>query len=291
MGAMTVESVEMRFLVLLLVLLCFGVAACDGEVLVVSDAGVDVDAGLVDAGLVDAGLVDAGLVDAGVDVEFDAGFVDAGPQPDAGFPCPFPENPPQPVPCEDDADYCDPIEPQFSPEADILAAWSHIDGDEFVMQVRLLAPPFRRIPSLDLRFVVGEAEAVGYGSAISRNDSGTDDLFAVHGYVLRQDLRFPAGAGFPPPAREVEFPQGESPPPFDPCWFSLSTTTGLVEFRFPLRGEPLPYAIGAYGGDDFLPPTNDVTWSGAPQTLISQGGRADDEGTLVSICDLTCPYF
>jgi hypothetical protein len=211
------------------------------------------------------------------------------PDPNEGL-CTFPENPPQDVPCEDDADYCDPIESQFSPEADILAAWSHVDGDEFVMQVRFLAPPFHHIWGLMLRFLVDEPTATtvtGIGRYYEDIESG---LAGEICYVLNQYRYVPTSRGYPPPDRFVEFRSTDPSPPFDPCWFRLGLASGLVEFRLPVgpSGARL-YAVGAYGLDD-VPASNDVTWSGDPAFLVSRGGHADDQDTLVSICDLTCPF-
>jgi hypothetical protein len=211
------------------------------------------------------------------------------PDPNEGL-CPFPENPPQDIPCEDDADYCDPIESQFSPEADILAAWSHVDGDEFVMQVRFLAPPFHHIWGLMLRFLIDEPTATTVTGINRYYEDIESGLAGALCYILNQQRHSPASRGYPPPDYGIELRNSDSPPPFDPCWFSLSRTSGLVELRVPIgpNGARL-YAVGAVGDDD-LERSNDVTWSGEPAFLVSRGGHADDENTLVSICDLTCPF-
>jgi hypothetical protein len=213
---------------------------------------------------------------------------DPPPDPNEGL-CPFPENPPQDIPCEDDADYCDPIESQFSPEADILAAWSHVDGDEFVMQVRFLAPPFRHISRLELLFLVDERTAET-GPGISSYDESGSDLYGDIAYGFFQDRAIAFQRGYPPPERYATSRQTDEPALFDECWFRLSLTSGLAELRLPIgpNGARL-YAIGAVGSDD-VPASSDVTWSGDPAFLLSRGGHADDEDTLVSICDLTCPF-
>ena len=116
--------------------------ACDAPGLVVVDGGVD--AGFADAGFTDAGFVD----DAGVP---DAGFADAGfPTPtDAGPPppvCVFDDRPVFDFQCEGDEDFCDPDpDPRVpTPETDIVATWSRVEGDFAVIDVRTRATLYKR---------------------------------------------------------------------------------------------------------------------------------------------------
>ena len=105
------------------------------------DAGIpDVDGGVTDE---DAGIPD---VDGGV-ADDDAGVpeVDAGPQP-----TPDPPNPPACEVvfdetthiCEGDEDACEPIGDLGVARYDVLAVWSRIDDESFVVQVLFRGMPF-----------------------------------------------------------------------------------------------------------------------------------------------------
>jgi hypothetical protein len=101
-----------------------GCQSCD-VVTFRDDAGVDEsDAGVDEP---DAGVEepDAGQPDAGVD-EPDAGPIEPPCTIEPAF---------VPFECEDDADWCDPVD-QPSPFNDLAAMWSRREGDEWVVEMR-----------------------------------------------------------------------------------------------------------------------------------------------------------
>jgi hypothetical protein len=58
-----------------------------------------------------------------------------------------------PFSCEGDEDYCEPSSDVALPAQDIVAAWSHFEGDVFVVDLRFRAMPFTVYRSV-LRFFV-----------------------------------------------------------------------------------------------------------------------------------------
>jgi hypothetical protein len=110
-----------------------------------TDAGQVLDAGhIVDAGqIVDAGHIveaDAGqAVDAGqVVVETDAGQpVDAGPTP---VECELLDPPAYEYECRGDEDFCDTSYDERTEAVDIIATWSHRDGDNIFIDILTRRP-------------------------------------------------------------------------------------------------------------------------------------------------------
>ena len=101
---------------------CVFISGCEDVVVIAADAGVVVDGGFdVDAGVVvDAG-VDAGVEDCVIDEVEEFPFVANGTE-----------------------DLIDPRGDAPYPDVDVLAMWSRMEGDTWVVEVQFAAPPFRR---------------------------------------------------------------------------------------------------------------------------------------------------
>jgi len=258
----------------------------DDDSLLANDGGVELQA---DSGPGGHGKEsDGGEIDAG----FDAPDAGSGDQ-DAGQPqdrCDFPENPSMLVPCEGDEDFCEPVvESQYDPRGDLLATWSHVDGDDFVIQLRTLAAPFRGIPDFTTLVIIvdtDEPNQPGDGPAaiFDPNHLVSGDFVF---FLIQQNGDL---VPYPPTPDHGKHPF-DRPETFEvECAFGLGTTTGLVELRLPLEilGEVPRYAVSLIIPDD-VPPTSDVSWLSTPNALFSRGGRANDALDIVNICTIECP--
>ncbi len=262
------------------VLCALGVVACDGNVLVVADAGVVVDAGFVDGGVVDAGFVDAGFVDAGI---VDAGVVDAGTER-----CVFPDPEVIPFVCEGDEDVCDPMFDlnDFIPGADIVAVWSRIEGDEFIIDVRYAGFPFRGIPQVSDLVVESTTneDVLEYGVGFCgerlepEHSSGEAQLDCVGGTDEFQTVPL-ACIGF---SEEIETLMG--------CRVSLGVSQPVIRYRWPLllvATEPLT-RFAVYARKVFSAQGADCASDAADPFLTSRGGAPDAEDTYLPLCGLDC---
>ena len=149
----------MRLLILPLVAAA-GLACEDPELVGVQDGGpLSPDSGSPD-GERDAGeLTDSGepVVDAGVP---DAGIVDGGTDE-----CVFAEAPAIPFTCEGDEDWCDPAGDALHPEGDLLAIWSRFEGDDWVIDMRFAAPPFRTLAQESVNVWASTSTMAWWGGA------------------------------------------------------------------------------------------------------------------------------
>lgn len=281
-----VDADEMGRHILLLAALGFsGCDACDPNVLVETDAGVD--AGFEDAGFRDAGFDDAGFADAGFD---DAGFFDAGVDDagfaDAGFDCVFPNVPPPAFACEGDEDICDAVGEVGRPERDVLAVWSRIEDDEFVIDVRFAGFPFRRAPTglfLQIETVPADDEIPPYEFILGPPSPSL-------GQVVRGEIAYEIGtANTYPPITSLDDASGSHVICGEPI--GLGVEAPLLEFRWSVDfiGADPRYFIGVRS--DLAPVTWDfVNDDPPPATFVTpRGGAPDNAGTFISFCDLDCP--
>jgi hypothetical protein len=277
-----------------------GCAACDGDVLVEVDGDVDAgfedagfeDAGFEDAGFHDAGFADAGFADAGfADAGFaDAGFADAGLA-DAGFDCVF-EDLPSDVPfvCEGDEDACDDVGEQDIPDLDMVATWSRVEGDEFIIDVRFAAFPFRRMAQL-MGVLLDEAVIGGPSelNAVPPSPAAGETLIGQ----LRLDLTNGVSGGrfaFPP-QRALLFPQSARQHLAACAPVSIGRNTPVLRYRWSLaqvgsQGQ-VGYWLSSFRGSP-APIGDNVSDVSPIDFVVSRGGAPDDDDNFLELCDLTC---
>ena len=133
-----------------------------------------VDAGFADGGFADGGFADAGLAEAGPFIVGDAPVaVDAGP-------CDPLNGAEQGHICEGDEDLCEPVADVQLPDFDVLALWSRVEGNEFVVDALFRRLPFSWPGQLTWLFRV--------------NTSSDDDEFLLHfNEIYRDDYNGPPG--------------------------------------------------------------------------------------------------
>jgi hypothetical protein len=290
-----------RHILLLAAAALSGCAACDPEVLVdfdggAADGGIADDAGFDDAG-VDSGFVDAGLADAGfADAGFaDAGFADAGFA-DAGFVCVFDGNPDVPFTCEGDEDVCDPAGDASPPSKDLLAAWSHVEGDDLIVDVRFSSRPF-----ITFRQAVSVLfENSPLPSAHPSLGRGPADGSAPTVEQIEGALRLDIGSGDVGSALPIVFPPfvdtrpdpDETSELFPQCGtLRLGVDQPVLELRVSGYASsvapPFKYSVGSRNA--FVPRTIDFfEVDGQIVFVESKGGQPNDGAQLIDICDLTC---
>lgn len=286
-------------------------AACDDGSLTTVEAGLVVDAG---------SSRDAGLhpprPDAGE--EFDAGIPNGGLLP-SGLPisptdwvCQIPdvEEADVDTACEPDADFCDDAYDTVYGVTDILAEWSYLDGDEFVVQVL-----FRRALLREFPLVFGQATEADIGiifadGPFSCRGSNFPGVPSMHDpwssvviadefelYLNEYDLAYSAL----PPDRLFWFSASSSTPQpdagcdqridLDPCMnLRLHPSLPLYEVRIDralVSGDgPIRYRVrSSYHADrdaEESPAVDSRLW------VETKGGKHDLTDELVSVCDLSC---
>jgi hypothetical protein len=258
------------------------------------DAGIQVDN---DAGVDDGGpeTTDAGQGDAGEQASQDAG-------------CIFPAESAIPFSPDGTEDYVRPAPFGSVPETNLLATWSHVDGDNFVVEMRFGAPPLR-IPH-DFSYYVGFYQDV---------DAGPSSLFTL--CAVRPLNGDPSGCTnptslgvgdeFQPDAALFTWPPQDfgvadaALYPFvehrDPCAGIFETPHDpLLRMLFALSvvsdGVRAPrYVIQLMGEGDCGPDSPFgvsgcyVTWTNATDTITSRGNLAPTTETFESVCDIACP--
>lgn len=262
---------------------CVSVAACD-ETLVVVDAGVgEVDGGFVDAGVADAGVIDAGFVDAGVED------------------CVIEEVEEFPFVPNGTEDLIDPRGDAPYPDVDVLAMWSRMEGDTWVVEIQFAAPPFRRTTSTGVGFGLDRRPEVEFGNrsivaclvAPCFGPQPENAEVPVSGVVAVQ-----ADFGVWPPdfigSALSDFPPTAFRPPCD--YVFATPSQPFVQLRFapeiaPPVDWPAPYhwttSFVPLGADLFFEP--DHSWVSVDDPFfVSRGGAAPTTERFVSVCDLTC---
>lgn len=255
------------------------------------DAGAQADAGNRDGGSApdageDAGAderdagADAGPRDAGVQTQ-DAGF-----EPDAGTPCE--RIAPTPFVCEGDEDFCDPRNDAWSPAADFVAAWSHIEDEQAIVELRFASPVFGD-PSFDGQISI----------ALNVNSNATDDDVS-YGVYLNDEiitlwadaistLKRPNWGQYPPSLWILAHSQAaEDAHLLDDCGIGLSADGLSLAFTFGdgLTFDPdWTYNAASHGeevafGSAELSPT-------APTPTTSRGGQQDGV-TYLPLCEAFC---
>ena len=230
-------------------------AGCEDAVLIGEDAGVtDAGQGIDDAGLGDAGVSDAGVVDAGfVDEDKCDGSLEASPWP-----------------CEDDADFCDPLGDHES-KRDFVAGWSHETEDDFVFDLRMAAPPFIRGPTfeLDICVTLDSEEQDVSGACIGSR------AYDVNEHVFRTVPRSAGEVLHQSPNEIIEF---------DPC------LTVFLSIDWRTLRVVVPRFSGAMTYQPVIGDLPDIeTVDDLPaEGLVSRGGTQDDT-TFISVCEAQCP--
>lgn len=252
------------------------------------DAGTRADGGLVDGGTLDASVVDA-ATDGGDAGEEDCGFSDAGV-------CSFPEPEVFPYTCTGEEDFCDPAEDVPSPATDLVAGWSRIEGDTFILELRFFGMPFFG-GSQDVVVVFHDAPvAPGNHAGAVFPEGNISGLRLDLGNWL-QPSHYPPHVLFtnPPFWCCVCF----EPPPYalyDRCSVvRLSPTLPILELRLPVADvagpEGVRYAVFTARPNEFGPPPMDKAWpdGSAPVYHSPRGGSTNGIEDLTGICELRCP--
>ena len=239
------------------------------------DAGTPVE----DAGTFgDAGNPTRDAGDAGTD----GGTID---EQDAGSLCSGPGSLDVPFECEGDEDVCDPLDVTLLNATDVVATWSRVEGDEFVVEVRFRAMPFLSPSTQDLWIKLGNLTS-GSGVQINFPESSVSGAtqFAM---VLYEHI---PPVTFPPRFLRIE--PYTAAQPLACTGFRLSRDEPLIELRVPremLEDGELVYTVLSGRPNTGL--GADRTWiESGEQLTASRGGRADVVGELVGYCELECPF-
>ncbi len=258
----------------------FFISGCEDVVVIASDAGVVVDGGFdggfdVDAGIVvDAG-VDAGVKDCVIDEVEEFPFVANGTE-----------------------DLIDPRGDAPYPDVDVLAMWSRMEGDTWVVEVQFAAPPFRRNLGLDLAWGLDRRPELDLGQVLRLcTESPCEELgvdMPVSGVV-----NVSAAFGPFPPDQVGSSMRDHAPVAIQPVCSHVFVTPSepYLKVRFspdvaPSVTWPAPYhwmSNNIYELADRIDVVRDHSWSSIEDPFFtSNGGAATPTESFVSVCDLTC---